>query len=169
MNKDELREALPLALSSLGDGQRADVATSLIDAISGEQSGTRERLRALDYNLLSGGGFAFSWEDVFGLAEAADSASSLLADLTPADASLVLLSMVKLWRRLRSVRVPLDGDEVKVLRAIKLGCSSRNSIAATTGMAPDRIDPIISDLQRRIYKEEFPLVEGNEGTLVTRF
>lgn len=169
MNRNEFREALPLALSALADDKRDGVAESLMDAASGGQGSTRERLKALDYDLLSGGGFAFSWQDVFGLAEAADSASSLLSDLAPADASLVLLSMVKFWRRLRNVRVQLNGDEFRVLRAIKVGCSSRNSIAATTGMTLESIDSIVGELRRRVYKDEFSLIEGDEGTFATRF
>jgi hypothetical protein len=163
MTPDEIRAAVSFALSSIDN--RSDLAESLAVRII-----DRNAMKpAIDARLFGGGAFAFDWEDVFGLSDAAAAASAIVANLPPGDAALVLLGLLELWRRLRRSRVPLSETEARVLVAIRHGCQTVAAIAASAGIDLRIVETTVENLKNRFYREEIRLVEGANGGFHTRF
>ena len=168
--KSEFENGIRFALKdSMAEDHRLRVQDMLLDIVEGIPE-SELGWQALDPNLSTkGGGTAFLWEDVLAIGDAADIAADLLDLLSPLDAAKVILKMVLVWKRLRQVRVHLNHDEFKVLRAIKRGYSKIDEIAEYTDLPRDRVDEVIQELKIRKYREEIHLVEDLDGQLTTKF
>jgi hypothetical protein len=171
MDGRELTTAIDEALAPMGSANdRGRIASALSDIIRSGRKEEHQSLKALDGRLSpEGGGYAFNWEDAFGLSVAVETALGFIGDLAPADAAAMLFCMVEFWRRLRRIRVPLSRDEFFVMKAVRNGCTTRNSIAAMTGLGVEAVDRSTSSLKSRVYREDTVLLEGEEGSLVTSF
>jgi hypothetical protein len=127
--------------------------------------------RGLDLNVpLGTGGYAFRWDDVLALStiidalKAAPAASGDVSKLWPA-----LIGLVRIWGRLREVRIAINEEEYRVLRAVKSGAGTREDIATASKMEIARVADTLKGLQARKYMDKTPLVEVQGDRYTTRF
>ncbi len=128
--------------------------------------------RAMDPILSSkGGGYAFLWHDVLDAAEICDILLAMPASRPlPNQLAAVVSALVGLWSRLRTLRVELNEDEFRVVRAVKSGRKTISGVAQVTELDLGRVDIAVKSLVQKRYAETVPvLTMAGDGTLATPF
>jgi hypothetical protein len=156
----ELREVVP------DDRLRDEVVVRIreIDKVA-----ARTGDAALERNLLAEGGQAFLWEDLLSLEEAAGLLASVGSLTDFGTQAELLVKLVLFWRKLRGVRVALDGDEYRVMKAVKRGADSVEQVAQKLGWPADRAHPVVDRLKAKRYRGDIMLLEESDGALSTEF
>ncbi len=166
--KTEFENGIRFALRGL-DPDDADRLAGLIADELDENVSTDGVWQVLDANVVTDGGAAFKWSDVLAIGDAVDIGGDVLGGLDPLDAVKVLMNMVLLWRRLRRVRVPLSGEEFRVLRALKAGFRTPVEISSYTELIEESVRETLQQLQERRCFTDIPLAECNNNEWSTSF
>jgi len=164
MIDDEIKEAIGVALEG-PTGREGEIASRLIELLDRRTEGRA----AIESGIFGSGGYAFAWEDVLGLSDAAAATAAVIANLPVADAALVLLAIFEFWKRLRRNRIELTKNEMRVLLAVKRGCRTARAIAASAGLDESAAASVVDGLKSRFYHDRIPLMEGGEGGFSTDF
>lgn len=135
--------------------------------VSGRDGAVRGTLKQIDPNLFGGGGAVFLWEDVLDLGDIIDA----LADFNfpPDKLGLMAWKLLSTWTTLRKVRVMLTESEFRTIRAVKAGKQTPVEIANYTRLPPADVEQAIMSLRSKRYKQDLPLIEGDDQTLTTKF
>lgn len=166
----DLSAALSFAVKDIPAEHRAPVAGALVAAVQSREAEPVEE--SIDRNIDGPGGQAFLWEDVLTLSDALDAFGDVpgsISAIDPSQLATVLLKLLGTWKKLRAVRVPLDENQFKVLRAIKRGQSNVDGIASYAGLDKTVVEATVASLKAAKYRDDLTLVEDAGGTLTTRF
>jgi hypothetical protein len=81
----------------------------------------------------------------------------------------LLVALVKGWRRLRALRVPLTGPQFRVVWAVKKEQASAEAIAGYTGLAPAAVTAAAGELAALQYQRDIPLLPVTAAGYATEF
>ncbi len=127
------------------------------------------QLGALDPSVVEKGGMVFLWDDVLSVGDAFDILDIAIDDFSPVEAARLLIRFALAWRKLRGVRVKLNELEFRVLAAVKKGANSMKELSNLTGYKCEEINSIVNELKVREYRTGIYLLEGEDGSLSTKF
>jgi hypothetical protein len=166
LDQEAMKRGFEVILSEYPADVQQELRSALMDGFLSAEPG----LHQLDPDLIKGGGAAFLWEDVLDLGDMLDAVRSVESGFAPNELAILLVRLFAFWRRLRTVRVSLSEQQFRVLRAIKTGRKTIADIAAMTGIPHDRIQETLNEMRMVEYKAAtVPLVDGDDGSLATRF
>jgi len=163
-------DVLKLVLQDFPDRERGRLAAVVFDILTGLESG--KDFEALDPNLVpKTGGYAFLWEDVIGLSDAAQllAQSPELFALDPAALGKLAVRLAVKWGKLRQLREPLNEEEFRVLHAVRQGSTTASDIATVTGLELSQVETLCNELMSRKYGNDLPLLEVQKDLYVTAF
>ncbi len=135
--------------------------------VSGRDGADCGTLKQTDPNDLGGGGAAFLWEDVLDLGDVIDTLSDF--SFPPEKLRLIAWKLLSAWTALRKVRVELNEHEFRTIRAVKAGKKTIAEIASYTKLSPAQAGGAVNSLRSKRYKQDVPLIEGDDQSLTTRF
>ena len=145
---------------------RERLAAALVDSQSLLPQGD---FRAVAPNITGSGGSAFQWADIIGIEDITGVLGGSLAEMDPLEAAKLVLAMLGLWKRLRSMREDLNEKEYMVLRAVRGGARKVEAISSETSLGAEEVARVSNELMRRLYLDRVPLLERDSDGYFTTF
>jgi len=142
---------------------------ALVDKLSKEASGDLENtgFDAIDTDLRDKSGYVFLWSDILDAEEIVE--SLIGSQLTASQLATLAFQLVTSWKRLRKVRIRLTPDQFIVLRAIRNGIDTIESLSKETEIEELILKKCISELKELTYDQSVKVVQETNGRLSTPF